>query len=693
VIIRLIHSITSSCIFSTMISTVMKQNKDSRLPPQIRSATAAAISQAERIHQLGKQGKNAIMNTNDKRTFFLRTLELKAEIMGHAHDMDSCDPTKNLVASLRLILPENTTAVKSVWKRNELSTRFLQLQEPFLYMAKCIREQNSIEAANRSNTRQYLSNQCHEEANGVLAIFDQVIDVVRRIDQEVIHERTKKLYEKVSKVNLTLAQRERRWSADRVPLNTNEQVCPMCRHKTLNYPIENDGIDTQNRENLVKYEKQQIEWDAYKNEISKGNQPSTKPTRPAKRIFKELIVQCMCAVSFCVSIRDDNTNHCPISCINCDNQQRYPFTGVPFETCSCPICMCQCQFACTVEDLPALLWSTTLANSAAVPNFDDNSQHQQQLTSSSPVTTLFKNAVGDGVQLGMTWMKDELVKQQQQSSSSSASFSTGVKDTIQQRSQSLICEQAAVNIASRSKNVSTRERLQLQRELGPPETNVILPGATFNTRSLMASGQHARNNRLPVSTQGQPIAGMRSNLKIDFSTVSDEYKRACNEVLHFNPNTNNGMTSSAVGSGGAGGELLDLTIEDGEGSTNSYLTIAGTTSVNMDVAKKGDKSNNDAGDEAVLKMHERILSRLRDQMTVVAEDRLQNGKSPENKKKRKRLLENLKFIEKSERDGTHLNNIKAVTSGGKTLNGENALCSQDVIDRVEILNDDDSEEE
>jgi hypothetical protein len=75
-------------------------------------------------------------------------------------------------------------------------------------------------------------------------------------------------------------------------------------------------------------------------------------------------------------------------------------------------------------------------------------------------------------------------------------------------------------------------------------------------------------------------------------------------------------------------------------------------------------------------------------MTDTVEDMLQNGKTPDNKKKMKRLKSNLDHLEQAQSDGSVFNKIKRVTAGGAKLVGAEPLCSQDVIDRVEILNSD-----
>jgi hypothetical protein len=80
----------------------MKQSKQSQLPKQ--SATKSAITKAEHIHILNKQGKATILNTAQKKRFFHSLLEQKGDIMEHAHSLYSSGNTKMLVPTLRLIV-------------------------------------------------------------------------------------------------------------------------------------------------------------------------------------------------------------------------------------------------------------------------------------------------------------------------------------------------------------------------------------------------------------------------------------------------------------------------------------------------------------------------------------------------------------------------------------------------------------
>ena len=116
--------------------------------------------------------------------------------------------------------------------------------------------------------------------------------------------------------------------------------------------------------------------------------------KPYRRAMKEPIVICMCATSYCLGEFDGASNSCPIKCLKscdtgkkslvkemdtaggaslsdpiskigmdatagsaCDDAkfERYEFVGNPIKLCSCPICSCNCNFACTIKDVPKLM--------------------------------------------------------------------------------------------------------------------------------------------------------------------------------------------------------------------------------------------------------------------------------------------------------------------------------------------------
>ena len=546
-------------------------------------------------------------------------------------------------------------------------------------------------------------------------LLDQFIRVMQEVEEAVIDDRTKSLFTGFKYVTLTKEQKCRRWSKDRVPTTPQWQICPNCNHRSTNLPIENDAVDLHNKQLNETFQKDLKLWQEYEKAKAKGDHRARKPAHlnrcprdTRNGSFKQHIIMCMCSTSFCTSVRDDTTNHCPIKCMrdkttpkeqqtqennnNCivvdDEQQkeRYPFEGSPYPKCTCPICACKCNFACTLQQFGTVLSKTR--NLGGGENFNTTNGQPTNPTSSSSSTNI-KNILSEALKTGFTEMRANLRRQQAReiielcnSSSSSASSSPNndksikISQAIEQQCKSLICETAASNIVMESPKIDMSEKLQMQQEMGA-STTVQLPGCVFDTRNIMSGATHGKHNRLGTTKERKVLPGMITNLDIDFSVLSDEYLKQAEAAKSAAAKMSSGMHESK--------NFVDLMSIESNSPRENDNTTAVKTEASSSVV--------DGTDDVILKMHHQIVRLARSSMTRLMDDVIENGNSEEKRMERRRIMKRIKLIEKSEQMGTHLNNIKCVTDNGDRLVGTAPMSSQDVLKRVNIILSDAEEDE
>ena len=402
----------------------------------------------------------------------------------------------------------------------------------------------------------------------------------------------------------------------------------------------------------------------------------------------------MCATSYCVSISQDRSNHCPIKCRkpcsatkkdneNTDNiGERYPFEGTPHPICTCPICMCKCQFACLIKDVPELMNATryvreTEAGNEGTTNIHGTTGNNEQSIQQSCNTV--GSILGGHLRENMKLALSDLQKKVASTPSSSLSSSNQSKyiDQIQQQAENQIYETSAVNLLSKSDNIPMEMRRDLQTAFGH-STTVELPaaGVQFNTRNIMPSRSYANNNRLATSSNEKVVhKGMISNLEIDYgTTMSEQFELLRKSKLNLKHD-----------------RLQEVSTADNT-ANNTCNSIDSTHSTRLITPSRvGNVKRGIDNDMLASIMHQRVLKRTRQTVSDMVDDKLANGDDADKKSMRKKARKKLKLIEMSETDGQHVNNIMAVTANGEKLHGESAMCSQDVLARLEVLFSDEEE--
>ena len=700
----------------------MKQSGSSAIPPAVASATATAVSDKERIEVFNRHGGNNTINNDEMKKWFISMIEVRSTILSYADTLDAIGPASmNLHAELDFHFPVSltrTAILKS--KKTTLTKKFVILCEPLVLIHEHLLTQFEAEQASRPSLRHSTTSltRADEIKPVTLDLLDQFVKVMDDIEKIVIDDCSKELYKGYKSVTLTREQKSRLWSEDRVPGKGKEalQYCVMCNHRSTNFALENDEVDKYNIEIEKEYCNNVKAWEEYKQKLAKGNSHAKKPAeltrKPRRKPVKEPILMCMRATSYCTSICGDTTNNCPVKCqrsqynkyhntnddtctvvdresVETEND-RFPFIGSPTAKCSCPICACKCNFACTEKQVTNLLFATRKfpgrsqqtddkVGSTNIINTGNTSLPDQQLPAST--SNILTAILTDATKTAFSHFKDDMKRQQERESLSTQSHpaqnnhksSTKYNNNIQQRCQSLICETAATNLLFKSPTIGMKERQQMQKSMGK-STIVQLPSCKMDTRAIMSGDTHGTNNRLGAATSNTNQPGMLSNLDIDFQNVCEDYVKEV-EVVDMSrsplPNAKRNI-------------LVDLVDVD-----SNSPTVEGNCAT-----EQASLSGDNHAEELVVDMHGRIVCCARSFMRMLIEEKLENGNMAEKKKERKYMKRKLRLIEKSEKEGNHLNNIKCVTDNGELLMGESPMSSQDVLRRVDaLLSDDDEDEE
>jgi hypothetical protein len=208
--------------------------------------------------------------------------------------------------------------------------------------------------------------------------------------------------------------------------------------------------------------------------------------------------------------------------------------------------------------------------------------------------------------------------------------------------------------------------------VGKPNSQVILPnGNGFDTNYVAHQSQHAHNNRLRQQGDLTGIkevhVGMVDNLTLDLANPTAEFIDAARKRRT---------------------EFVDLT--GGSSEEPDYRTPSPPSSrVGVMVTKSTPPQNN--VDKRAKSMHNRAKKRAHNRMSVVVKDLGLGRNNTPNKSEKKMLKRTLKGMNHAEQGNTATADVRAVTDDGDELILSSPLMidSQDVLDRLIILHDDD----
>ena len=140
----------------------------------------------------------------------------------------------------------------------------------------------------------------------------------------------------------------------------------------------------------------------------------------------------------------------------------------------------------------------------------------------------FNNIIQHGNRAGFIHMREEMERMPD-----IGKVDEAVEQRIMQSAKNVAAETTAVGLARTGAHRMSYDMKSTMRDrAGKPSTNVILPnGDAFDTRYISASaGKHGTNNRLGDAKEKAVHSGMLSNLKIDYSNPSEEFKLAASKL-------------------------------------------------------------------------------------------------------------------------------------------------------------------
>ena len=521
----------------------------------------SGVLEKELIYQLESRSKTAVMLSDAKKSFLKELLKNKKEIIEHCESFDGIIAS-SLAPSIKKLIPTNVSTIDKT-NNSDLSIIVAKILPPLRVLRSNIISKYNAETKRKGNLRTSTKTKQHRTV--VLKILDEANQVLEDLEAAVYANRGSLSFSNLCKpIKLTDIQRQRKWIRDLVPKQAHLQKCPLCDHDSTNYPPENETIAKDNRKKELEFSSKIKKWDQYMKDKNNGkafNAPEGMTRRPYRRDFKEPIIMCMCATSYCLGEFDTAADSCPIKCLrpapeeqkapivkletgtgasytssnsrqiknepwvssasekpsqvdDCSSssqsktigaayvsdpirQVRYKFSGIP-KACECPICRCRCNFACVVSDVPKIMHKRRMDNFVKMAP-KTHGVEASDYSASSP--GFLGNIMSDAIKIGWKTMKNEGKNMAVMWDNSGIDDKTEMY--VENRGVSAACEEAATAILCKSSSLPMEEKMKYRDLIGgKPTTDVLLPsGDRFSTKSLIGSNKHSKNNRLGVSEE------------------------------------------------------------------------------------------------------------------------------------------------------------------------------------------------
>ena len=677
---------------------MMKQAKDP-IKPEMGSDfvnSTDPVSEEEFVCQLEKSSKSALMLSDKKREFLLIAIKNQKDILCKAKLVDSLQST-SLEKALSILIPMNNRLITREAKNSDLAKMIAKLLPPLKLLETFLNTQFAVEMKIKPNLR---SAGKKTKLSPLMQLLYEAREIHDKIEFDVYSNRTKLTNNNIVKpILLSASQREAHWSEKFVPKQSYLQNCVICGHKSTNLPPENEEVKDYNKFISDKYTSDSAKWNQYQQDVSNGKKatpPKGLSRRPSRKASKEPIVMCMCSMSYCLGDFDTAVNSCPIKCIDDCKQEgmvkiegikskRYPFIGKP-KMCSCPICSCKCNFACAIKEVPKImLWKRQKSPSETSAEVE---ARLNSLEYENAAPEFLKSFLSDSMKVAWTTMKHETAKYQ------GRKINPDVEEYIENRSMTSACQHAATNIVSKSSGMTIKDRKDLRQKLGKPSTRVLLPSGDYHdTKNMIGSNKHAKNNRLDTHEASEVHPGMQSNLEIDWNNQCDDFvefieTKAKGDEKCFGikkKSNKNFITHNVVSTSPKGRSkiepinlLNDINHSDDNDSV-IYIDIKKPKSIDID--------------KKVLEMHNRLLQKARTKVTKFVKERLLNKECAETKQKLKYSKKVVNTLECSDdNDDNHIKAIKAVTDGGTKFitSGDIesvSISSDDLLEMVMVYHD------
>lgn len=640
----------------------MQQAMNITLPPTNAASSTAQhedpISREDRVSALTISSKFAPMNLVAKKALLrsMATRGIKKDILEKATLFDIAN-SSTLSNVLDRLLPASVSSFMRSTNQ-ELAAKLADLYDPLTLLHGHLQEQQDCFIASLPTTR----NTAPRSRDSVLVLLDSFTELFKKVDHYARDSSNNEgnAVLGIKSITLSRSQRERTFHPSRVPIDAAYSACPLCSHDSVNDPVENTEVLAYNSRLQEEHTQKTDLWNRFEESKAKGSRHAiNKPTcpftsrvmqrRPQRPKFNMPIFQCMCSTSSCIMENSNTSSSCPVKCINNATGDRYPYTGLVNRSCTCPYCKCTCIFACNKDD-----FQKAQISRLCLPVGSDARNNNEPAAK----TSMFMRSMLNGAfASSFDYMNME--------------NGANSKEEITAFGEKLFYENAASNIVKKGQNLDASCLEYLRAEVGKPNSQVILPnGNGFDTNYVAHQSQHAHNNRLrqgDLTGIKEVHVGMVDNLTLDLANPTAEFIDAARKRRT---------------------EFVDLT--GGSSEEPDYRTPSPPSSrVGVMVTKSTPPQNN--VDKRAKSMHNRAKKRAHNRMSVVVKDLGLGRNNTPNKSEKKMLKRTLKGMNHAEQGNTATADVRAVTDDGDELILSSPLMidSQDVLDRLIILHDDD----
>lgn len=626
------------------------------------SSKAVIVDNASRLTALCSQARDAPCKMPRKKELLTKACALKKDILTICKSFDTAFGNANLEEAMNIAIPKKESIRNPKSSNQELAKMMLEMKDKVTLLHQHMGEQLDEIQAVRRQTRQgnRSSNSSFDAVFEFLEDFKSVMDTVETHALSIQNE-----CGSIKGPTLSNMQRQRTFDQNRVPADPTLQICPFCQHKSINSVLENDSLASEMAKQEKNYRLKIEVWEAYENAKAK-----TKPGRtinypkdpldrskvlkrkPIRGNVKQPVHMCMCATSMCIMRNSNTSSTCFIGCEDTKCNQRYPFpTG---GVCQCPVCQCKCQGAFTPDQHAVILHESTNPVKSNADAVQTPAQARENI----------QNFLGRSMKSAITSAMSVITHE------SSAKLKSSSDADLIDYGTRISNEACALNIARfGGEQLNMQDKQILRKQLGKPTTEVILPGgAAFDTRQIRGNNQHSRNNNLSNAASEHTTStfakGMKSNLEIDYSQLSDEWKEANNTLRGALQYSN---------------EIICL---DDEDESNIVFGTAVTPHVPKRPVDMIQRKN-----DAAVEMHDRMLNRY----AMSTDEKLEKYTNDPTEENKQSYLK-VRKVSRSLRNETNpVSAVLEITANGKKLIESPRMNSQQACQRYALVHELDEE--
>ena len=653
----------------------MKQSSSTKLPEMADngSVSMATELEIEEINEvLSLSTKDGPMKLTEKRKFLNSCLDHTPDIKEHSQLFDCDCSDSNLCQFFEENLPKDKKSTITRGNNKEVTDMLTILIKPLLLLNNYIKEQKRRETQSKAHLRTSTLAQ-NQTLLPFFTLLKNIELLYTKIEEIALQRRSASQVNGINAVKLTPIQKERKFDVSRVPEMEYMKRCPICKHESINFPLENDAILQSNSEKEKEYQDKLNKWEEYTRKKSKDSntkKPKGINIRPRRLVPKQPIIQCMCSQSFCLANCDASTVTCPIKCKK-DNGEKYGYNAQS-RMCECPVCKCKCSFACHIGDVRKIMLSKV--------QFPKESANVHSAETNGRTTNILGNVFKQAFEVGFNSLHDNLKRET--STSPQKYLSPSRIENIKDHSMSIMCSKAAIDLGTTSPNISFSEKKKWQELFGRPTTMCELPtGDLFDTKTIPTAGKHGYNNKLQHnhSSPAKFQKGMKTAIEID-----------CDDI-----------TSQSFSTYISRGNMMNATEEATRSSKNVSVETAtqckeqlSTNEDILDVYDSVDVARKKEANLAVKGMYGKLVAHcragLKDSIVAMKSKNAgfsESGDTEMFKVEAQKCNDRLNYLESMRNKIVHYQCIRNVTNAGMDILDELECDEEEILDRLDIYVD------